>query len=280
MPPIFFSPGPSLKSYIESYTWYAATEPAHQYYIPASAYAHISLIPAGRVVLRSLKDSQMLAAGTSFVLGPTDQAWALHYPEVCEILCIRFKSALLYPLFGVPAQLLTNQLVYLADLGGEYASLTEKVWETNSMEARIGSLEHWLVQKISQYLTLAVANPPFIHTLIGYDLSKQKPQFHYSERHLRRLFQTYSGFSPKTYDRVQRFRQTLSLLQQHSRYQAINWAQLADSCGFSDQAHMIREFQCMASFTPCSLYATSKKDSDSSFHSFDFASLSLAGLVA
>ncbi len=55
---IIFSPGAALKPYVETYTWYAATEPLHKYYIPASAYAHISLITRWRAKFCAFASNQ------------------------------------------------------------------------------------------------------------------------------------------------------------------------------------------------------------------------------
>jgi AraC-like DNA-binding protein len=72
-----------------------------------------------------------------------------------------------------------------------------------------------------------------------------------SERHLRRLITSNSAFAPKQVQRIARFeRATLwSDRQQHP-----DWARIAGTTGYYDQAHMIDEFRCLAGVTPAELW--------------------------
>jgi AraC-like DNA-binding protein len=48
--------------------------------------------------------------------------------------------------------------------------------------------------------------------------------------------------SPKTYQRIIRFRNAYSKIRSASGGQ-ISWTQLSYSCGYSDQAHFVRDFR-------------------------------------
>lgn len=61
-----------------------------------------------------------------------------------------------------------------------------------------------------------------------------------STRHLQRLFNEWTGLSPKTFCRIVRFHFTLKPLKE-SKF---------DLDGFSDQAHFIREFRTLTGITP------------------------------
>jgi AraC-like DNA-binding protein len=60
-----------------------------------------------------------------------------------------------------------------------------------------------------------------------------------------RLMQ-YVGLSPKRLLRIERLHRVLA----NSQVGSVSWAQLAVTCGFADQAHMIREFQELLGESP------------------------------
>jgi len=54
------------------------------------------------------------------------------------------------------------------------------------------------------------------------------------------------GLSPKRLLRIERLHRVLA----NSQGGSVSWAQLAVTCGFADQAHMIREFQELLGESP------------------------------
>jgi AraC-like DNA-binding protein len=76
-----------------------------------------------------------------------------------------------------------------------------------------------------------------------------------TRRHLERLFREHVGLSAKSLGRIVRVHRLLELLQQAS---PLSGAEIAVACGYSDQAHMIRECQELAGQTPQRLKTTSR----------------------
>jgi AraC-like DNA-binding protein len=70
-----------------------------------------------------------------------------------------------------------------------------------------------------------------------------------STRQLERRFLAEVGLSPKMFSRIQRFRGVFAALGQTS----CNWVETAVSCGYYDQAHLIRDCRRLAGITPTSL---------------------------
>jgi AraC-like DNA-binding protein len=68
----------------------------------------------------------------------------------------------------------------------------------------------------------------------------------WSRKHLAGRFTAETGLGPKTFARIVRFNRALTL----SRTGADGWAGIAAECGYSDQAHLAREFREMAGATP------------------------------
>ena len=67
-----------------------------------------------------------------------------------------------------------------------------------------------------------------------------------TSRYLQRLFLQYTGLTPKLYSKINRFQNSLRLVNKyHSSLTSI-----AYECGYSDQSHFIREFKSFTGFTP------------------------------
>jgi AraC-like DNA-binding protein len=69
----------------------------------------------------------------------------------------------------------------------------------------------------------------------------------YSHRHVVRTFEQAVGLKPKTYGRLRRFDRVLARL---AAEPDASWADLAAAEGYTDQAHLIREFRSFAGVTP------------------------------
>lgn len=72
-------------------------------------------------------------------------------------------------------------------------------------------------------------------------------QCHLSSSQLERQFKHYTAISPKAYARIVRFGSLQASLLVNP---AIRLVDLADVYGYSDQAHLIREFKSFADCTP------------------------------
>ncbi len=68
-----------------------------------------------------------------------------------------------------------------------------------------------------------------------------------SRRHLERLFREHVGLGAKHVARITRIHAALALLQSQPQ---LSGAEIAATCGYSDQAHLIRECQGLAGQTP------------------------------
>ena len=70
----------------------------------------------------------------------------------------------------------------------------------------------------------------------------------YSPKHFIALFRTAVGLTPKHYYRIQRFN---SVLRHLAGAERSNLADVAAALGYSDQAHLTRDFREFAGITPC-----------------------------
>jgi len=74
-----------------------------------------------------------------------------------------------------------------------------------------------------------------------------------SVRQLERRFAARVGLAPKEFCRIQRFTNVFRVLGEPSR--KCDWVETALSCGYYDQAHLIRDFKTLTGSTPAILLA-------------------------
>lgn len=68
-----------------------------------------------------------------------------------------------------------------------------------------------------------------------------------SQRQIERIFKLWLGMAPKHYQRIVRVKKAIHFLRLHKN---VNLADAAHQFGFTDQAHMTREFRSIACITP------------------------------
>jgi AraC-like DNA-binding protein len=83
----------------------------------------------------------------------------------------------------------------------------------------------------------------------GVDVAALAKELALSTRQLERRFLSAVGLSPKRFSRIQRFSGVFAALGQPS----CNWVETAVSCGYYDQAHLIRDCRMLAGITPTNL---------------------------
>ncbi len=71
-----------------------------------------------------------------------------------------------------------------------------------------------------------------------------------SQRQIERLFKLWLGMTPKYYQRILRVKKVINFLRVHKK---VNLADVSQQFGFSDQAHMTREFRAIACATPAQI---------------------------
>jgi AraC-like DNA-binding protein len=73
-----------------------------------------------------------------------------------------------------------------------------------------------------------------------------------SPRRFIEVFRKEVGLSPKLFCRVRRFQKVLRMI---SAGRELDWAEIAVTCGYFDQAHFIHDFQAFSGINPSSYLA-------------------------
>ena len=78
-----------------------------------------------------------------------------------------------------------------------------------------------------------------------------------SRKHLNQWFQRQVGLAPKQYAGVARFQQLVARI---TRTAAVDWSELAQSCGYYDQAHLVHDCHTFSGLAPGKLRETLSPD--------------------
>lgn len=152
-------------------------------------------------------------------------------------------------LFGVDASELAGRHTPLDALwGGAVDEIHQQLAETACPAHRLSLFEAVLVRR--------VAAGSGVHSVVadaigrfgrGASVRSVVARSGYSHRHFIELFRAASGLTPKSYCRVLRLQTVLRYIGMNP---AAGWADVARATGYSDQAHLSRDFRAIAGMAP------------------------------
>jgi AraC-like DNA-binding protein len=184
-----------------------------------------------------------LDAAQSFVVGAMTAPLVLPAGSSPAYLGIRFKPGRARAFFELPMHLVADQRVPIR------STLAEQLAEARDPEARVAIAERTIEARLARVtgrdrrIDEAVAR--FLRR--AESIEDVAAAVGMTRQHLRRRFLEEVGLSPKTFARVARFRR---LLQDAHASGRASWSALAADHGYSDQSHLIAEFQALAGSSP------------------------------
>jgi AraC-like DNA-binding protein len=159
----------------------------------------------------------------------------------------QLHAAASLPLLGIPADELAERHTRLDDVwGAAAASLRARVREARSPDEALTCFETALQARLPR---LRAIHPAIAHALARFD---ERADVGYvvadtglSHRRFLTLFQQAVGLAPKRYCRVLRFQRAIAGVVAGEPLGAV-----AIDAGYSDQAHLTREFRALAGVSP------------------------------
>lgn len=170
-----------------------------------------------------------------------------------RLLGIRFHPGGTFPFFRIPMQELTNQVVDLAAIAGEFErDLMARTGAAGFLRLKIKSVEELLVDRLRSCkpdFWLAGLSTRIVQSGGQVSVDTLATDAGISSRQLERRFLREVGIGPKLLCRILRFQQIFRAIDRNDS----RWAATAADCGYYDQAHLIRDFQEFAWQTPSTL---------------------------
>jgi len=160
--------------------------------------------------------------------------------------------------FDRPLRELTNLTVELADVFGRSVDrLIAQLWDAESWDARFDVLDREIASRIARARrpapALVVACDALIQSAGRVRISALVRQAGWSERHFAAQFREQIGLAPKAFARILRFASAVRALKSGA---PPNLADLAQVCGYYDQAHFTRDITAFAGARPTELLAS------------------------
>ena len=156
-------------------------------------------------------------------------------------------------LLGLPAAHLSGELTNLEEAVPRLADLPERLIALADWEARIALV--WSVlgealRRIDAADPRAEVGQALARLTRGVGVAEVADEVGYSRRHLGGLLRAEVGLTPKEYQRVARFEQSRALLMAAAAAGRVSLADVAARAGYSDQAHLAREWVRLAGCPP------------------------------
>jgi AraC-like DNA-binding protein len=182
-------------------------------------------------------------SGSLHVAGPDTGPFLADLVPGQRIAAVRFRPGMAPGVLGIPADVLRDDRVELAEIWGTDADrLSDQIAASDQPTAtRI------LAQEIERRLRaasnppdpIATALPEFVRRRVN--VGQFAEQIGLSERQLRRRSLAAFGYGPKMLQRILRFRRAVA----HAR-RGVPFADLAVEAGYADQPHLAREVKELA----------------------------------
>jgi AraC-like DNA-binding protein len=186
----------------------------------------------------------------SFVVGSTLRSFVARSAGWRRVLGASLLPTGVEPLLGLPARVIGETIVLLADvIGSDAAELEERVLvgPDGLALARFGDALVRLLASSEAHPLVARAVTSVRHTGGQQRMEGLARDNNVSTRHLERTFLEHVGIGPKLFSRLVRFDRAAREIPRRGR---LPWSQFALVHGYSDQAHLINEFKLFAGTTP------------------------------
>ena len=166
-------------------------------------------------------------------------------------------------MFNIPVSSFYNQEIDGYSLGDKSLNiLANDVLNADDAAEAIKMIEKWLLSRLEESAIYnfnrvgASLQQLFHDNTISVESLAQLACL--SRKQFVRVFFNAVGMMPKEYSNVARFQKSLWLMQNGNR----NFADIAYSCGYSDQSHFIRECRRYSGITPAELLKIQQVYSD------------------
>ncbi len=233
---------------------------------PPPRHAFDRVLPAGREeIIFNLNDGELRCyhddgrpwgrtSGPLFA-GMHRSGYVIDTRQQSAIMGVHFKPGGAWRLLGIPAHELSgSRIEFQAVLGPDAHRLMDQLLRAAAPVEKLRLVDAALCRRRLKFMHPAVAWAA--EQMSRYPamtrVARLAEEAGLSERRLGEIFTTQVGINPKGFARLRRFQSTLGRIH---RVEQPDWCDLALRSGYSDQAHLIREFREFSGLTPATYHA-------------------------
>lgn len=173
--------------------------------------------------------------------------WSSILERNAGLLPLSFDMAEASRFFALPMTEVSNQIVPVQGIWrSDGKLLRERLLDAQTPESRFSVFEEVLLDHLRPSFDPAIqyALSPL---RAGVPVSEVATRLGFSRRTLERRFSSQVGLGPKQFARVQRLQRVLRAVRRSTKPE---WCALAAEHGYTDQAHLIHDFQDLAGIRP------------------------------
>lgn len=247
-----YQPSKLLAPYIDKY-WEFQGKPERG--------SHIHILPDGCTdfiftlgeVANATDNSLIMQPYRSFFVGPMSQYSELvAYTDTVHMMGVRFHTCGLFRFMKLPLHELTDQRIDCQGLATIFDPFfTERLCEQPNLQSRIKLIEELFIKTLHKDFS---ANDQVCFAVRQIQLYQGKrpigqltKDICLCQRQLERKFKQFTGFSPKEYSRIVKFRHAVDLLRTSA---TDNLFSIAMEAGYYDVPHFTKEIKSLSGSTP------------------------------
>ncbi|MCC2545914.1 AraC family transcriptional regulator [Hymenobacter sp. BT175] len=241
---------PWVRAYVRYYLPQAGAETLQSHYFPLADTFLIGVRP-GSFSVQLHADSPPLPTNSWSVLGQYTTRFRPQLRAPLDVVAVQFRPGGCAALLGVDMAGLMNNARPLAELTSPatLATLTPALDPAAPLscldEALLTLADAPATRKAPRELPAILAH---VEAEAGRPtVAELARRFHVTERTLLRWYRHAVGVGPKQFGRIVRFVQAVQVLEQTSE---AGWTEVLQACGYTDQAHFIREFRAFSGQSP------------------------------
>ena len=214
--------------------------------------------PHDRVDIESINEKGNTEVPPCIIEGPRTSRMKIYFGYHHLVIKVSFQPGGLFRLLGIPMyELLGNDGIDARDiLGGDLNIILEQLCEAISFLEMKKIIDQYLLLKVNkrkQYLPIDSVMVLLLKQGGLLNIDSLASEACLSNRQFERVFKERIGLSPKFFSRLVRFTHAWVIKENGAN---INWTDIAHTCGYYDQMHLIRDFKEFAGASPTEIEAS------------------------
>lgn len=207
--------------------------------------------PYDKIICCNYADGSVKESPRSILIGPQLSRVDLTMGYTMLVVMIGFQPGGMHRLLGIPMdEILDTPIDSSLLLGREIDDITERLNETFDLDKMVEIVQQYLLKKARRLKRLLPIDEVLMRmqqhkNLLSVD--QLADQACVSIRQLERQFKERAGMPPKMFLKLLRFSQAWIMREKNP---SASWLQIAHTCHYADQMHMIRDFKAFAGVTP------------------------------
>ncbi|WP_308248152.1 helix-turn-helix domain-containing protein [Nocardia nova] len=256
-------PAPPLDQFVDDIYCLTGVPRHRRMNVPSMPSAHLLLNLAGPIRLWDPDSSAVPALFVNgWFMGVWTRRFVVEYPDRVRVVGVHFKPWGLSPFIGMPATELRDRWAPVdAVWQRSVERIRNQVGDGASVDEMLGVVERELRSRLPEDRPRGLdlvrhAGTRLVASHGTVSVGALTDAMGVSGNHLAEQFKSHVGITPKPMARIYRFaRLIVSVDAEHP----VDWAEVAHSAGYFDQAHFSREFKAFTGRTPTEYLALRRR---------------------